>query len=101
MPLHGVPGTLTGGMHSSRFSLAHAQVPQFSHGSPGAATSGPQPPQALLTPSSVVPSQSLSSPSQDSSRGWTSPTQAPQVPAAQVWVPWRQMPTPAVASGPV
>src|SRR5262245_51521180 len=52
----------------------------------------PQVPQALRTPSSVRPSQSLSLPSQVSAVGLTPPWQAPQLPPLQVCVPTRHSP---------
>src|SRR5258705_6757038 len=44
-------------------------------------------------PSSGVPLQSLSRPSQISGEGWTPPVHAPHAPLVHVWVPSRHTPT--------
>src|SRR6185369_875132 len=50
-------------------------------------------PSRQLQPSSTTPLQFSSPPLQSSGIGPTPPAQAPQLPAAQVWVPGRQSPT--------
>ena len=58
--------------------------------------------QVFVAVSSTMPLQSLSRPSQISALGSTWPEHVtPQAPAAQVCVPLRHTPTPAVPAGPV
>ncbi len=58
-------------------------------------------PQVRFPMLSMVPSQLSSRLLQDSVAGRTSPEQALQAPALQVWVPPTQVPTPWVPAGPV
>src|SRR5581483_3826880 len=61
----------------------------------------PRPQVVVPRPSSTRPLQSLSSPSQASAVGVTSPRQLPQRPWAQVWTPAWQTPMPSVFGSPV